>query len=71
MRSPLALLEIDNLRGKPGRVWKVIRSSVSARGHKAYRVVWVRKPTPQDEATVTPCLRYAGGTAHNSQDLFG
>ncbi len=65
MKSPLALLEIDNSRDKPGRVWKVVRSARAARGYSAYRALWLRRPTSLEVDTVNQCLLQTKGQAYH------
>ena len=59
MRSPLALVEVsrhDPRTGRNTREWAVVRTAQAARGLVAYRVVFVRKPDPQERACVEAAL---------------
>jgi len=54
MRSPLALLEVQGFDGEMH--WVPIKTSASARGCAARRVIFIRNPTPEERQTVERCL---------------
>jgi hypothetical protein len=62
MRSPLALIEVprhDPRTGANTREWVVVRTAAAARGLSAYRVVFIRKPTPLDRIQVEATLSHS------------
>lgn len=72
MRSPLALVEVPYHHPRTGenqRVWTVVRSEASARGLRAYRVVFVREPTPEERCSVMATLSHSAEEEPKSFDL--
>lgn len=62
MRSPLALIEVGEPNAKTGeyeRKWQVVRTADAAKGLKAYRVVFVREPTPEEYPVVMNTLGHS------------
>ena len=62
MRSPLALIEVprhDPKTGKNTREWVVVRTAQAACGLQAYRVVFVRKPDPEERVYVEATLTHS------------
>lgn len=74
MRSPLALLEInqhDQRTGRNTREWLVVRTAGAARGMPAHRVIFLREPTPEERGTVEACLAPGRiAASHSLKDLL-
>jgi hypothetical protein len=76
MKSPLALVEVPYHHPRTGenqRVWAVVRTGEAASGLRAYRVVFIREPTPQERVSVEACLSHSaeeGQKSFNLQDML-
>jgi hypothetical protein len=70
MRSPLALLSMDDPNGSGERVWKVCQTEQSARGCSAGSLVFVRAPSPEERRSLEACL-VPGGRVYHLSTLLG
>lgn len=71
MKTPLALIQVSyhTSRGQNLRPWMVIKTTAAACGHRAHKIVYLRKPTTEEREAMRPCLDREG-KVYELEDLM-